>query len=131
MAATGSGLAEVLRVPRAPGAPAIHDIRELALGGTTDAVLLTELATRGFAALVTRDSSMLAASVRRELWRLGGVSVVVCDGKWGNLVLFEQARRLPWWWPTIFATVLAGPQGGAWRISAEMTPSGLRRMLAD
>jgi len=127
----GRGLAAMLRGLRAPGSPAIHDVRELGLGGTSDEVLLTELAGRGFAALVTRDSSMLSASVRRDVWRRSAVSVFVCDGRWGNLALFELARRLVWWWPAIVTQAQAGPQGGAWRISADMTTTGMRQVLAE
>ena len=94
-------------------------------------MLLGELGNRGFLALVTRDSSMLSASVRRDVWRVSGVSVFMCEGKWGNLRLFDQARRLLWWWPEIIAQAAAGPQGGAWRVPAEMKPNGLQQVFAE
>lgn len=130
----GRRLAAILRDLKAPGAPEIHNVRDLGLTSTSDEVLVGELGNRGFLALVTRDSSMLSASVRRDVWQIAGVSVFICDGKWGNLRLFEQARRLLWWWPQIFAQAAAGPQGGAWRVPAEMKPAGLQRLftgLAD
>ena len=76
-------------------------MRELGLNGTSDEVLMSDLGKRDFAALVTRDTSMFSASVRRSVWRSSGISVVMCDGKWGNLSLFENRRRLVWYWPMI------------------------------
>jgi len=124
-------LAGILRELRAPGLPAITDFRELGLDGVTDEVLLAELGKQKFAALVTFDSAMLSASVRRNVWRLSGVSVFMTEGKWGNLLLFEKARRLIWWWPAIIDQARSGPQGGAWRLSAEMVPSGMQQVLAE
>jgi len=129
--AMGHPLADILRRLRAPVAPNIHDVQGLGLRSVTDEVLLAELGGRGFAALVTRDSSMLAASVRRDAWRRSGLCLFMCDGKWGNLPLFEIGRRLLWWWPAIVGQVQAAPRGGAWTLSAELLPSGLRRMFAD
>ena len=129
--ATGRGFVGVLRTLRAPGVPNIQDVWDLGLQGTTDEVLLSELSKRGFAALLTRDTSMLSASVRRDVWRWSGVSVFMCDGKWGNLTLFEIGRRLIWYWPAIVHQALEGPQGGAWRISAELRGDGVKRVLAD
>jgi hypothetical protein len=127
--ATGRGFTEVLRTLRAPGLPDIHDVWDLGLPGTTDEVLLSELGKRRIAALLTRDSSMLSASVRRDVWRVSGVSVFMCEGKWGTLKLFEIARRLIWYWPAIMQQVHEGPQGGAWRISSELRDNGIRRVL--
>jgi hypothetical protein len=127
---TGRGFLGILRILRAPG-PRIQDVWELGLDGTSDEVLLSELSKRGFAALVARDTSMLSASVRRDVWRSSGVSVFMCDGKWGNLSHFEIGRRLIWYWPAIVRQVHEGPQGGAWRISAELREDGIRRVFAD
>lgn len=127
--ALGRGLAQILLQLRAPGHPRIHDVWDLGLNETSDEVLLSELAKRGFAALVTRDSSMLSASVRRSVWRTSEISVFMCDGKWGNLPLFETARRLIWYWPQIVQQSQEGPQGGAWRLSVDLQPSGMRRVL--
>lgn len=127
----GNKLAPVLRQLRAPGSPPIRDVWDEGLAGTSDEVLLKTLGDRGFAALVTRDSSMLSAAARRAAWRSSGVSVFMTDGKLGNLSLFEQARRLLWWWPAVAGQAQAGPQGGAWRISAELVPSGIQQVFAD
>jgi hypothetical protein len=62
----GRPLAGVLRDLRAPGSPHIEDIREIGLGEVADDVLLMELGKRGFAALVTLDSRMLSAALRRR-----------------------------------------------------------------
>jgi hypothetical protein len=110
--AAGRSFAAALRRWRAPGAPGIHDVWELDLQGVSDEVLLSELAKRNFAALLTRDSSILAASVRRDVWRYSLLSVFMFDGKWGNLPLFELARRLVWYWPAIVQQANEGPQGG-------------------
>lgn len=129
--AAGRGFAQVLRQWRAPGAPDIHDVWELKLDGTTDEVLLSELGKRNFAAVVTRDTSMLSASVRRSVWRASRISVFMCDGRWGNLRLFEIARGLLWYWPMIVQRVAQGPQGGAWRLSADFHTNGIRQVLVD
>jgi hypothetical protein len=129
--AMGHPLAEILLRLRAPAAPDIHDVQGLGLRETTDEVLLAELGRRHFAALVTRDSSMLAASIRRDAWRRSGLCLFVCDGKWGNLRLFEIGRRLLWWWPLIVEQARAGPQGGAWSLSTDLVPGGLRQMFAE
>jgi len=129
--ATGRGFVEVLRILRSPGMPAVQDVWELGLQGATDEVLLSELSKRGLAALLTRDTSMLSASVRRDVWRVSGISVFMCDGRWGNLSLFEIGRRLVWYWPAIVRQVHAGPQGGARRISSELREDGMRRVFAD
>ncbi len=129
--AAGRGFAQKLRDWRAPGKPDIYDVWDLGLNGTSDEVLLSQLGNRGFAALVTRDTSMLSASVRRNVWRSSGISVFMGDGKWGNLPLFEIARGLLWYWPMIVQQVREGPQGGAWRPSAELRRNGMHRVLAD
>ena len=129
--ALGRKIAAILRDLKAPGAPNIHDARDVGLSGASDEVVLHELAGRRFAALVTRDSSMLSASVRRDVWRASGVSVFMYDGKWGNLLLFEQARRLIWWWPEIITQASGGPQGGAWRVPVEFKPKGLQQVFAE
>jgi hypothetical protein len=128
--ALGRKLAAILRGLNAPGAPEIQDVRDLGLSGASDEVVLRALSAKGFVALVTRDSSMLSASVRRDVWRSSGISVFMGDGKWGNLKLFEQARLLICWWPTIAAQADSGPQGGAWRMPADAKASGLQRVFA-
>jgi hypothetical protein len=129
--AVGRGFAAILRGWRAPGSPAIQDVWELGLNGTSDEVLLDKLRKRGFAALLTRDSSMLSASVRRDVWRTSSMSIFMCEGKWGNLPLFEIGRRLIWYWPAVVQQVQEGPQGGAWRISIDLRHDGIRRVLAE
>lgn len=125
----GVPLAGVLRQLRAPGAPGIHHMRELGYSGTSDEVWLAALPKADVHAVVTKDSRILNATVRRDVWRDAGLSLFVLDGKWGNLRLFEQARRLIWWWPAIVARAEAGPRGAAWRVSADLSASGMRRLF--
>ena len=129
--AVGRGIADILRRWRAPGSPDIVDVWDLGLEGVSDEVLLSGLGKRGFAALLTRDNSMLSASVRRAVWRASGVSVFMCEGRRGSLLLFEIARRLIWYWPIVIRQVQEGPQGGAWRLSTELRESWMARVLAD
>jgi hypothetical protein len=124
-------LADILLELKAPGAPGIRSVRGLGLTSTSDEVLIAALAADEIGALIGRDSSMLSASVRRDVWRVRGVSLFLCDGKWGNLRLFEQARRLLWWWPEIVAQAGSGPQGGAWRVPADMKPGTLKQLFAE
>ncbi len=125
----GRTIAPVLRQVRAPGAPDIHHVSELGLHGTTDEVLLHELGQRNFAALVTKDSRMLRAATRQAAWQGSGICLFVADGKWGNLPMFEQARQLLWWWPAMVAQAQVAPMGGAWQVTRDKGPSGLRRLL--
>ena len=127
--ACGRRIAPILRELRAPAAPEIHDIRELNLGGASDEVLMAELARLRFAALVTLDSRILNAAIRRAAWQRSGLTLLVLDGKWGNLPLFDQAQRLIWWWPDLVAKVGDGPQGAAWRIAPDAKPSNIVRIL--
>ena len=129
--ACGRPIAGMLRGLRAPGSPNIHDVRELALQGAGDDVLMMELGRRGFAALVTLDSSILNASLRRDAWRQSGLTLFVLSGKWGNLTLFEQARRLVWWWPQLIANASERPQGAAWRVAPDLSPKHMVRIFAD
>lgn len=127
----GRPLADVLRRLRAPGSPRIHDLREFGLSGVTDEVMMQAIKQQGVNVLVTCDSRILVATVRRDIWRAAGLSLFVLDGKWGNLRLFEQARRLMWWWPILAAQAGAGPQGSAWRVPSDLHESGMRQMFVE
>lgn len=127
--ALGRKLAPILRELRAPGAPAIEDTRELGLSGCSDEVLMAELRKRGFTIMVTKDSRILNAALRRAAWQASGLSLFILDGKWGNFRLFEQARRLIWWWPSVVEQAVAGPAGGAWRIAPDLQPSGMQQLF--
>jgi len=74
---------------------------------------------------------MLSASIRRNVWRASLISIFMCDGKWGNLPLFEIARGLLWYWPLIVRQINAGPQGGVVRLRAEPGTSGMQQVLTD
>jgi hypothetical protein len=123
----GVKIAPVLRELRAPGSPHIHHLRDLNLAGVSDETLFHELEARNFAAMVTKDSAILAASVRRDAWRATGMSLFVLHGHWGNLPLFEQARRLIWWWPEIIRQTDQGSTQAAWIIRKEMSGSMERK----
>jgi hypothetical protein len=126
----GRRAGELLISLRAPGHPDIYDMRALGLANqsTSDVVLLAELAKRDMHVLITKDSRMLAASIRQEAWRASQLTLFLLEGKWGNLAIFEQVRRLLWWWPHIIAQANEGPQGSAWKVSATLTESGLKRI---
>lgn len=125
----GHQLPAILRQLRAPGAPGIHGVRELGLGGVTDSILFAELHNRDIRVVVTRDSRILNASIRRDAWRASGVTLFVCDSKWGNLPLFQLASRHIAWWPRIVEQAQAGPQGAAWR--APLAEGTMVRLFAD
>jgi hypothetical protein len=127
--ACGRQIAAILRNLRAPGGPDIHDAREIGLGGVADDILMIELGKRGFTALVTRDSRILNASIRRDAWLQSGLTLFVLDGKWGSLTLFEQARRMIWWWPSWIAASAEGPQGAAWRVAPD--PPKIARIFSE
>jgi hypothetical protein len=120
-----------MRALRAPGAPQIHDVRELGLHGMADEVLMIELGKLGYAGFVTRDSRILNAAIRRDAWLHSGLTLFVLDGKWGSLLLFEQARRLIWCWPELIKRQTEGPQGAAWKVAPDPSPSSIVRIFAD
>ena len=125
----GHQLPAILRQLRAPGAPRIHGVRELDLGGVTDPVLFAELHARDVQVMVTRDSRILNASIRRDAWRVSGVTLFVCDSRWGNLPLFQLASRHIMWWPRIVEQAEAGPQGAACRVP--LNDGAMVRLFAD
>jgi hypothetical protein len=91
-------LAIALRELRAPWADHVRTIRELGLCGVSDEVLFAELRKLHFAALITKGSSILAASIRRSGWQAFSLSLFVLARNCGNLSLFEHAWRVIWWW---------------------------------
>jgi hypothetical protein len=119
----GSKIARVLRELRAPGAPNIHGVGELELSGVSDQTLFAELHKRKFQAMVTKDSAILSASIRREAWEGTELVLFVLHGSWGNLPLFDQARRLLWWWPAIFQTATEAVGPAAWTVRRDMNGS--------
>ena len=129
--ACGRPLAGVLRALRAPGTPNIQDVWELGLHGTADDILMIELGRRNFAALVPRDSRILNASVRRDAWQQSGLTLFVLTGKWANLDLFDQSRRLIWWWPLLTAQTDDGPQGAAWQVAPDLSEKNIVRIFGD
>ncbi|HEY5301864.1 MAG TPA: hypothetical protein VIJ55_14405 [Acetobacteraceae bacterium] len=128
----GRTVAEALRLLRAPGSPAIKDLREWGYSGARDDVWLAQLPRDGVHVMVTRDSRILRASVRRDIWRAAGLTLFVLEARWSDIKLFAQARALVWWWPRIVAQAEAGPPGGAWEVKLPPADGGeLRRMFPD
>ncbi len=125
----GRPLADILCRLRAPCAPNIFDMRALGFAGASDEVWLAALPRQGVNVVVTLDSRILKVSVRRDVWRNAGLTLFVMDRKWGDLSLFEQGRRLIWWWPSIADAATAGPQGAAWSVAATLAPNGLQRIF--
>jgi hypothetical protein len=102
-------------------------VRELGLGETTDEVLFRELHRRNFRAVVTKDSKILAASVRRQAWQTTTLSLFVFHGSCGNLPLFEQMRCLIWWWPSIYQEAAQGVSPAVWTVRRELRGALERR----
>ncbi len=127
----GRYLADVLRRLRAPASPNIHDLRELGFSGVSDEIWMSALVRNGVHAVVTCDTRILRAAIRRDAWRAAGLSLFVLDGKWSDLRLFDQARGVIWWWPHFVMQAAAGPQGSAWAVPVELKQGGLRRLFAQ
>jgi hypothetical protein len=127
----GRRIAAILVEVRAPGHPGIHDMRSFDLAGQSDELLMGELARRRMHVLVTKDSRILAASIRRDAWRASGLTLFVLDGKWGNLSIFEQVRGVFFWWPRLIRQAREGPQGSAWNVPVKLTESSMRRVFPD
>ena len=124
----GVKIAPMLRELRAPGSPFIHRVQELNLSGTKDEVLFGELHKRNFRAMITKDSAILSASIRRDARKATNLSLFVLHGNWGNLNLFEQACRLFWWWPLIVLETGREQQQSAWTVKRETSGSLERRL---
>jgi hypothetical protein len=124
-------MAGVLRALRAPSHAFVSDVWDLGLCGVADDVLMIELGKLEFAAMVTADSRILSAALRRDAWQHSRLTLFVLDGKWGNLSLFDRGRRLIWWWPDLVAKAADGPQGSAWRIAPDYSPSNMVRIYSE
>lgn len=128
----GRPMADILCRVRAPGSPGIRSLHDLGFSGAKDEVWLGALSDRGVQAVVTRDSRILKATIRRDVWRAAGLTLFVLEAKWSELRLFDQVRGLVWWWPNIFAQADGGPRGAAWRIPVPPAFSGkMTRLFAE
>ena len=90
-----------------------------------------ELRRHGVDVVVWKDSRVLAASIRRDAWRSSSLTLLILDGRWGNLKLFAQARLLIWWWPEFVRLAQVGPQGAAWMIPPTPREGDAVRILAE
>jgi hypothetical protein len=92
---------------------------------------MIQLGRRNFAALVTRDSRILNVSLRRDAWQQSCRTLFLLTGKRGNLDLFDQSRRLIWWWPLLMAQAADGPLGAAWQVAPDMSDKNIVHIFGD
>jgi hypothetical protein len=66
--------------------------------------------------VVTRDGEILRASVRLDAWRSSALTLLLLDGRWGQLIIPDMARSLMYWWPLMVARAEAAKAGTAWTV---------------
>jgi hypothetical protein len=63
--------------------------------------------------VVIAKDSVLKPRAQTLLWLKGGLTVVVVDGRFGNIPLEHLGAILLRWWPAISATIRGNPRHGA------------------
>jgi len=89
---------------------------------------IPQLGARGLHVVITRDGEILWASVRLEAWKASGLTLLLLDGRWGQLPLHELSRALIYWWPLMVQQATAAKPGTAWTVphGVPAPPKGIR-----
>jgi hypothetical protein len=93
-----------------------HDTRfrfDVMLPGTKDRDWLSGYFPADPPHVVIAKDSVLRPKAQTLLWLKGGLTVVVVDGRIGNITLEHLAGTLLRWWPAISATIHSNPRQGA------------------
>jgi hypothetical protein len=108
---------ELLRLAKMPPVGRITSLAGLGFAsGVSDEEWMPALGTRGRHVAITRDGEILRASVRLEAWRTSGITLMILDGRWGQLSIAEIARGLIYWWPYMTEAAEAAAVGSAWTV---------------
>jgi hypothetical protein len=103
----------------------ITSLTELGYAGDAlDEDWMVALGKTGSHAVVTRDGEILRASVRIEAWQQSGLTLMLLDGRWGQLPVNELMRALIYWWPLIVDQAEAGKPGTAWTVPRTVPSPG-------
>lgn len=91
----GEKTVELLRLGRMRPVDRITTLTELGYAADApDEEWMPWLGARGPHAVITRDGEILRASVRLEAWKTSGLTLLLLDGRWGQLPLHELTRAL-------------------------------------
>jgi hypothetical protein len=71
-------------------------------------------------AVIAKDS-VLRPRGQALVWLKGGLTVVIVDGRLGNIGLEQLAGLLLRWWPVIEATIRGTPRHGAFMVPVRFT----------
>jgi hypothetical protein len=113
----------ILRLAKMPPAGRITTLTELGFAPEApDEEWMPELGARGPHVVVTRDGQILRASVRLDAWRDSGLTLMLLDGRWGQLPIPELARALVYWWPLMVEQAEAAKPGTAWTVPHRVPP---------
>jgi hypothetical protein len=101
------------------------------LGYAADALdeeWMPQLGAKGPHAVVTRDGEILRASVRLDAWKASGLTLLLLDGRWGQLPFHDLTRALIYWWPLMVEQATAAKLGTAWTVphTVPASPKGIR-----
>lgn len=117
-------LLEILRLARMPPENRITSLSELGFSpDALDEEWMPALGRMGSYVVVTRDGEILRASIRLAAWAASGISLVLLDGRWGQLSLPALVRALVYWWPLLVEQAEAGKPGTAWTVPDRVPPS--------
>ena len=125
----GEKTVELLRLGRMPPVGRITTLTELGYAADApDEEWMLQLGARGPHAVITRDGEILRASVRLDAWRASGLTLLLLDGRWGQLPLHELTRALIYWWPLMVGQATAAKPGTAWTVphAVPAPPKGIR-----
>lgn len=125
----GPRTVELLRLGRMQPVDRITTLTELGYAADApDEEWMPQLGARGPHAVITRDGEILRASVRLDAWKASGLTLLLLDGRWGQLPLHELTRALIFWWPLMVAQATAAKPGTAWTVphAVPAPPKGIR-----
>jgi hypothetical protein len=108
---------ELLRLARVAPLNRITSLTELGFApDAADEDWMPALDAKSRHVVVTRDGEILRASVRLDAWRASNLTLMLLDGKWGQLPITEMTRALVFWWPYMVEQAEAAASGTAWTV---------------
>jgi hypothetical protein len=119
----GTRTLEILRLAKLAPLGRITSLTELGFAADApDEDWMPVLGAKGPHAVITRDGEILRASVRLEAWMASGLTLLLLDGRWGQLRIPELTRAIIYWWPLMVEQAEAAKTGTAWTVSHKVPP---------
>lgn len=121
----GARTLDFLKLARLAPLGRITSLTELGFAADVpDEDWMPALGARGPHAVVTRDGEILRASVRLHAWMASGLTLLLLDGRWGQLRIPELTRALVYWWPLMAEQAQAAMPGTAWTVPHKVPSPG-------